>query len=65
MGTEQEKLVRDINRLKESVRLGWLDMASKPITPAERGDLRKSIDSLVQELNHLRTKLDQPPKAEA
>jgi hypothetical protein len=65
MGTEQEKLIRDFNGLKESVRLGWLDMSSKPMTPAERAELRKSIDSLVKELNHLRTKLDQPPKAEA
>jgi hypothetical protein len=65
MLTEQEKLVRDINGLKESVRLAWLDMASKSMTPAERQELRMSIESLVNELNNLRTKLDQPPKAEA
>jgi hypothetical protein len=64
MATEQEKLIRDINGLKESVRLGWLEMASKPMTPTERHELRKSIDSLVKELNTLRMKLDEPPKIE-
>jgi hypothetical protein len=57
MSTEREKLVRDINGLKESVRLGWLETAAL--------ELRKSIDSLVTELNTLRIKLDRPPKAEA
>jgi hypothetical protein len=47
MSTEREKLVRDINGLKESVRLGWLETAAKPMTPAERLELRKSIDSLT------------------
>jgi hypothetical protein len=35
------------------------------MTPAERLELRKSIDSLVTELNTLRIKLDRPSKAEA
>jgi hypothetical protein len=65
MSTEREKLVRDINGLKESVRLGWLETAAKPMTPAERLELRKSTDSLVTELNTLRIRLDRPPKAEA
>ena len=65
MPTEQEKLIRDINGLKESVRLGWLEMASRPMGPAERQELRRSIDSLVTELNNLRMMLDQPPKADA
>jgi hypothetical protein len=65
MSTERERLVRDINGLKERVRLEWLEMISKPMSPAERQELRKSIDSLVHELNNLWMKLDQPPKAEA
>jgi hypothetical protein len=60
-----EKLIQDINRLKESVRLRWLEMASKPMTREERHELRKSISFLVDELNNLRMKLDQPPTAEA
>jgi hypothetical protein len=65
MPTERERLVLDINSLKESVRLAWMDMLSKPMTAAERGELRKSIDSLVKDLDNLRTKLDQLPKAQA
>jgi hypothetical protein len=61
MSTERERLVRDINNLKERVSLVWLDMISKPITPDERQELRKSIESLVKELDTLRAKLDQPP----
>ena len=66
MSTEPEKLVQDIGGLKERIRLAWLDMvSSKPMTPAEREELRKSIESLVKELDTLRTKLDQPPRAHA
>jgi hypothetical protein len=36
-------------------------MLSKPMTAAERGELRKSIDSLVKDLDNLRAKLDQLP----
>jgi len=50
MSTEREKLVRDIDGQKETVRLGWLQTAIKPMTPTERLELRKSIDSLVTEL---------------
>jgi len=44
--------------------LAWTDMVSKPKTAAEREELRKSIDSLVKDLDNLRTKLDQLPKAD-
>jgi len=64
MPTEAEKLIRDINGLKESVRLAWLEMASRPMTPAERQELCKHIDLLDKELKHLRAKLDEAPKAE-
>jgi flagellar hook-associated protein FlgK len=65
MPTDREKLVRDIDSLKERVRVAWLDMISKPMTSAERQELRKSIESLVKELDTLRTKLDQQPKVQA
>jgi hypothetical protein len=65
MATEREKLIRDINGLKESVRLAWLEMASQPMTSAERQELVKHIDLLDKDLKRLRAKLDQPPKAEA
>ena len=56
--TEHERLLRDINGLKESIRLGWIDMASRPMTGQERRELRKSINSLVQDLKALRAKLN-------
>jgi hypothetical protein len=62
MAHEQEKLLQDINGLKESIRLTWIDMNSVPMTPAERQEVRKSIDSLVAELDVLRTELVQLPK---
>jgi hypothetical protein len=40
-------------------------MVSKPMTAAEREQSRKSIDLLVKDLDNLRTKLDQLPKAQA
>jgi hypothetical protein len=62
MATEQEKLLRDINGLKETIRLTWVDVNSVPMTPAERQEVRKSIDLLVAELDALRTKFVQLPK---
>jgi ABC-type phosphate transport system auxiliary subunit len=65
MPSEREKLVRDINGLKESISLAWMDMISKPMTAAERGELRKSIDTLIKDLDSLRSKLDRVPKNQA
>jgi hypothetical protein len=59
MPTERENLIQDMNVLKERLSLAWVDMVSKPMTPAERQELRKSIDSLIADLDKLRTKLDQ------
>lgn len=64
MSSEREKLVRDINALKESISLAWMDMISKPMTAAERAELRNSIDSLVKDLDSLRSKLDRLPKTQ-
>jgi len=65
MPSERENLVRDIDGLKDSIQLAWFDMISKPMAAGERQELRKSVESLVMELDSLRTRLDQLPKAEA
>ncbi len=65
MPSERESLVRDINGLKESIRLAWMDMIAKPMTAAERAELRDSINSLVTDLDALRSKLDRLPKTRA
>jgi hypothetical protein len=42
-----------------------MDMISKPMTAPERAELRNSIDSLVKELDSLRSKVDRLSKTEA
>ena len=61
MPSEREKLVRDIEGLKDRIRLEWTDILSKPMTAAERQSLRISLETLISELNNLQTKLDQLP----
>jgi len=60
---EREKLIWDINGLKESIRLALLNIGSVPMTgpDPERGELLKSIGSLEKHLYDLRTRLDQLP----
>lgn len=55
---EQEKLKHDIDTLKESIRLSWLNMTSGPITAQERRELRIHISELVQELAKLLDRLE-------
>jgi len=64
MPSEREELVQDIKGLKESISLAWMDMISKPMTAAERAELRNSIDSLVKELDSLQSKLGRLPKTQ-
>jgi len=61
MPSERENIVRDIDGLKERILSAWNDMLSKPLTAAERQELRASLESLISELNKLQTKLNQLP----
>ena len=63
MATEREKLAQDIKGLRENISLAWVDMISKPMAAAERRELSKNIGSLVEQLDDLQSRLDQPPKA--
>jgi flagellar hook-associated protein FlgK len=65
MPSEREKLARDINGLKERITLAWVDVISKPMAPAERRELSKSVGSLVEQLDDLQSRLDQLPKSKA
>ncbi len=56
--TEHERLQRDIVAMRESIRLGWVDMTSKPLTPDERRELRIHIAALVSELADLLGRLE-------
>jgi hypothetical protein len=44
--------------LKQGIRLGWADMASKPMRPKDRQELRKHIVALGAELTRLLAMLD-------
>lgn len=55
--TEQEVLRRDIEGLRESINLGWREIAEKVMTPAECHELRKYINLLIAELKQLLERL--------
>ena len=55
---EQEKLIQEINGLKESIRSALLSIASEPMTGPERREFLKSIGSLEKYLYDLRTRLE-------
>ena len=55
--TEQEILKRDIDGLRESIRLGWVEMAEKPMSNLERQGLREHINLLINELKLLLERL--------
>ena len=55
---EREKLQRDIHGLTASIRLGWAEVASKPMRPKDRRELRGHIAGLVKELGRLLGLLD-------
>jgi hypothetical protein len=48
--SEQEKLRRDIDGLKDSIRLNWADLAHRNLTLQERQDIRQHTNWLIDEL---------------
>jgi hypothetical protein len=56
--TESEKLKRDIRGLNEAIRLDWVELESKNLSTAERADIRRHINWLIEELAALITRLD-------
>jgi len=50
--TEREELIRDIETLKESVRLDWLERAHES-RPKEQEEIKARIDACLMELNTL------------
>ena len=58
MPERKEDLKEQIRILNESIRLGWLDMAERPMTPEQRRELRTSIYQLMDQLPELLRRLD-------
>ena len=51
--TDKEKLLRDINGLRESIALSWLDLARLKLTPQDRSAIREGIEALTTDLAKL------------
>jgi hypothetical protein len=52
--TEKEKVIRDIESLRESLRHDWWEFVTKPM---ERNAIRAHVDACMNELNTLKTLL--------
>lgn len=56
---DPEKLRRDIETLKESIRLSWVDLDRMQLAPDDRMRIRDGIDQLITELKSLLERLDE------
>ena len=56
--TDAEKLRRDIDTLRESIREQWLELAIKPLTRNDREAIRRGINTCVDDLTKLLKDLD-------
>jgi len=59
--TQANKLKRDIDTVRESIRLDWLDLASKSLTVTDHVGLRNDIARLADELGDLLRRMDALP----
>jgi hypothetical protein len=55
--TEREKLLRDIQGLRESINLNWVDLARLDLSSDERAGIRQNTELLVAELQELLKRL--------
>lgn len=56
--TSQEKLQRDIDTLRESIKLEWQDIATKQLNITERQDIKQHIQWCTDELKNLYERLE-------
>jgi hypothetical protein len=56
--TDCEKLKRDIDSLNRSIRLDWVELESKNLSPAERMVIRRHVTVLRDELTALLLRLN-------
>ena len=54
-----EKLKRDMDNLNRSIRLDWVELESKNLTPADRMDIRRHVTLLRDELTALLLRLNE------
>ena len=56
---DREKLKRDMDGLNRSIRLDWVELESKNLSPADRMDIRRHITLLRDELTALLLRLNE------
>lgn len=54
---ETEKLLRDINTLRESIKLDWKDLSTLQLTEKERSEIKQHIEWCQNELKDLFARL--------
>jgi hypothetical protein len=54
-----DKLKHDMDRLNRSIRLDWVELESKNLSPADRMDIRRHITLLRDELTALLLRLNE------
>jgi hypothetical protein len=57
---DTEKLRRDIDTLREVIRLDWFDLASRPVSAEERQQTRVHIQHCIRDLADLLVRLEAP-----
>jgi hypothetical protein len=50
---QKEKLIREIETLRESIRTDWLHLATKPLQQNDRKEIRRHIDSCIADLKNV------------
>ena len=59
--TDQQKRLRDIDTLRESIRLNYADLDKMVLTPDERAGIRQHIGWCIKELTELLNHFDNAP----
>ena len=56
--TKIKNLRRDIETMRETIRLHWQDLSSRNVTAVERDEIRQDIRSCIGDLENLLSRLD-------
>lgn len=56
--TSQEKLQRDIDTLRESIKLDWQDIATNQLSANDKKGIKQHIQLCIDELKNLNERLE-------
>jgi hypothetical protein len=57
--SEEYQVRANLNALRESIRLDWVDIAERTMTPEERREVREHIKICVSELSSIIARLEE------